>query len=397
MIRIITISLCFFIISVVFTVDLFGQNRAYYEKLKSNKKASIGYSKKLLDDLKSSQANGIDKLLIVKEQLAKQKEILNIVNKELQLIDTEIAQDSQTILRLEKEKESIKSEYARLIQFSYQNLSLQKRMIFVLSANSFNKAYRRMAYLKSLSDFRKSRFIQIENNIHERDSVIVVLKKKKESKVQLQGEKKAMVSSLEDRKHELNKYLAENKSEMNKVLSAVEVENKKKNEIKINVTRQIEKEEENKPVVVSNKITKLDGNLTSKFESKKSWHIWPLAKFVILHHYGDYSHPVFENVMVKNDGVELGASSGSNVHCIFEGKVINIVQIPGDGTSIIIKHGNYYSVYSKLNQILVNQGDIVSKGQVIAKLSKSEKIAKLNFQLWRGSEKLNPEVWLKRQ
>jgi murein hydrolase activator len=373
------------------------QNRAYYEKLKLKNKENIGYSKKLLGELKSTSENNLDKLLITREQINKQKEILSIVNRELALIDNEIVNDNNRAEELKKESETVKNEYSKLILYSYKNLNLQKRMIFVFSAQSFNSAYRRMIYLKSLSDYRKSRFIQIEENIKEKDSVLNLLKEKKSSKLNLQNEKKSLVDSLVIREKQLNNFLALNKNEISKIKNIVESENKKREISKVSVNNQIQKVEEEKEEIVPNKNVKLDGNITAKFEAKKKWHIWPLSKFVILHHFGDYPHPVFNNVMVKNDGVELGTSAGSNVHAIFEGIVINIVQIPGDGSSVIIKHGNYYSVYSKLYYLLIKQGDVVTTGQVIAKMGKNDKVVKMNFQLWKGKERLNPEIWLKRQ
>jgi murein hydrolase activator len=378
-------------------IKVISQNRAYYEKLKSNKKASIEYSKKLLNNLKSDQESNFDKLLITREQIRKQKDILNIINKELTLIDQEILNDEKLVVDLGKEKDIIKEEYAKLIQFTYKTLDLQRKMIFIFSADNFNKAYKRMIYLKNLSDYRKSRFIKIEENIRESDSLLTNLKEKRNSKVSLQKEKLSMLDSLEIRQKGINLYLSQNKSEINKVVALIDNENKKQAVTKANVTKQIEKQEQDKPVKVSNKSSKLDGSLNSSFESKKGWLIWPLSKFVVLHHFGDYYHPVFENVQVKNDGVELGATPASNVHCVFDGNIVDIIQIPGDGASIIIKHGNYYSVYSKLGQVMVKSGETVTKGQVIAKMNKNEKLVKMNFQLWKGKEKLNPEVWLKRQ
>jgi septal ring factor EnvC (AmiA/AmiB activator) len=384
---------------VIFFIDIsvIAQNRKYYESLKSNKKTSIEYSKKLLKDLQSTHENNLDMLLITREQIKKQKEILNIVEKEMILIDDEIRADEDRIVSLKEEKDNVIAEYTKLIVFSYRNLDLQRKMIFIFSAGDFNKAYKRMIYLKNLSDYRKSRFLKIEENIAESDSVIKVLSTKKNEKKYLQAEKKSLIDSLEIRRKQLSNFVVKNNSEINKVMSQIDSENKRKEETKINVTRKIQKEEENKPIVVKNKSSKLDKKVDSNFEAKKGWHIWPLSKFVILHHFGDYSHPVFENVQVKNDGVELGASPGSNVHAIFEGSVIDVVDIPGDGASIIIKHGDFYSVYSKMRQILIKPGVHVTKGQVIARLGKSEKLEKMNFQLWKGKNKLNPEVWLKKQ
>ena len=139
------------------------------------------------------------------------------------------------------------------------------------------------------------------------------------------------------------------------------------------------------------------GKITgADFAKYKRQHIWPLKKFILLHKFGNYHHSVLTNIIIKNDGVELGAKAGSNVYAIYKGLVVNIIAIPGVGQSIIIRHGDYYSVYSKLGKVYVKKGQNVSRGERIAQLKTDEKLAKMSFQIWKGKEKLNPQLWLKR-
>ena len=374
-----------------------AQNRKYYEKLRKSKKETIEYSKQLLNELKSTNEDQIDKLLITKEQIVKQKEVLNILTREISLIDEEISANEMRLEKLEMETKRVKDEYAQLIRFAYLNYDVQKKMIYILSADNFNKAYKRIIYLQHLSDYRKSRLEKIDISISNANSSLKDLNLKRNEKESLVAEKNANVDSLEKVRKQLNMLINVNSQEIDKLLSVAESENQKKEIAKENVTKQISIQEENKPVSDKVKSSKLDDNLTSKFENNKRFHLWPLSQFVILHHFGDYSHPLMTNIIVKNDGIEIGSKGGSNVHSIFEGKIVNVLNIPGDGNSIIIKHGEYYSVYTRIDFVLVKTGDIVQKGQVIAKLRKSDKIVKMNFQLWKGKEKLNPELWLKRQ
>jgi len=374
-----------------------AQNKHYYENLKKNKKNTISYSKEMLKSLASDTKNQLDKIFIIKEQIKKQREILQIINKEILLIEEEIKVDEDRLSDLYRNFENVKKEYARLIYFSSLNMSVQRRMIYILSADNFNRAYKRIIYLKQLSDYRKSRSEQIEKSIKRIDSTVLVLKQLKNDKQSLVGEKSAEIDSLSLITKELDRIINSTKSKMAEVNSQFVKEQTKNTVIKQNVTKEITNHEENSVIVVSKKSPKLDGNISKKFLDKRRWHIWPLEKYVVLHHYGDYYHPELQNIIVKNDGIELGSSAGKHVHAIFEGVVISVYPIPGDGTSIIIRHGDYYSVYSKVENVSVKAGDIVSKGQVIAKLGSSGKIVKMSFQLWHEKEILNPELWLKRQ
>jgi len=383
----------------------FGQNRKYYDNLKKDKKNTISYSKKLLTSLKSENKGQLDRLLLISVQIRKQREIVHIINREIRLINEEIQLDDKRVNELNEALEVQKKEYAQLIYFASLNMNVQRRMIYILSAESFNSAYKRIIYLKQLSDFRKKRSEDIQSSIQIVDSTLNNLKQLKLEKENLAGEKSSELDSLRIIKKRLDRLINSNNSQIADINSQIRKNEQKRNVIKKEVTKEIVKQETksqaktntNNKKTNSKKSHKLEGNITKKFRGKKRWHIWPLDKCVVLHRFGDYRHPKFQNVIVKNDGIELGASGGKNVHAIFEGIVTNVIPIAGDGTSIIIKHGDFYSVYSKVENVSVKSGDVINKGQVIATLGKSGKMTKMIFQLWHKKVKLNPELWLKKR
>lgn len=382
--------------------DIFGQNRNFYNKAKNDRLKSIEYSKSVLNDLKEDNEDQLDKLLIIKEQIRKQREVVNIVNRELSLINQEIVRNENKVKDLTTELELLKKEYADLLYFAYLNIGIQQRMIFILSAKDFNQAYKRIIYLKHLTDYRKSRYQKINNSIIELDSANFSLKKLSDEKGNLAREKASQIDSLENYRKSLNNVISTTNVKISDISEQLNKDAKKKEVIKQVVAKEIESDkkenvnkERNKPVA------KADNGLSQSFLKNKKWHIWPLQKFIVLHHFGDYYHPELKEIIVKNDGLELGGSAGSYVHAIFQGTVVNIVPVPGAGTSVILKHGNYFSVYSNVEGVKVSKGDKVEKGQVLAKLG-NNKINKLNFQLWESKdnenpEKLDPELWLKKQ
>ncbi len=399
------VVLFIFSIFFVFNHDItFSQNRVYYDKLKKDKKSTLAYSKELLNSLKSDNKSQLDRLLIISEQIRKQREIVSIINREIRLIDEEVELDNERLEKLNVELNEQKKEYAQLIYFASLNMNVQRRMIYILSAESFNKAYKRIIYLKQLSDFRKNRSESIQHSIRIIDSTVVDLGNLKIEKQSLVGEKATELDSLNIIKKKLNKLIGSNNSQIAQLNSQVSSDQAKRNVIKKEVSKEIVRQEtktknsdNNTASADSKKSHKLEGNITSKFRGKKRWHLWPLEKCIVLHRFGDYHHPTLQHVVVKNDGIELGASGGNNVYSIFEGVVTNIIPIPGDGTSIIIKHGDFYSVYSKVEKVIVREGQVVTRGQVIASLTGSGKMSKMNFQLWFKKQKLNPELWLKKR
>ncbi len=373
-----------------------AQSLNYYQKIKDKNKTSINYSKNILQDLKKDNKNKLDQLYLIQNELNKRKSTITIINQELSLISNDISRKREQLKELYYQLEIEKNEYSKLIYYAYLNLSVQDRLMYILSANSFNQAYKRILYLKQLTDYRKSKYITISTSISKIDSSIIALNQLEDEKKSLVSEKISERDSLYQIKRQLNFAINDLRKEIYKIEQIEQKNRSAKQAISSSVGKEISKNLSNSSAtskfqtVKSGKITGAD------FAKYKRQHIWPLRNFVLLHKFGNYHHSVLTNIVVKNDGVELGAKPGSNVYAIYKGLVVNIIAIPGVGQSIIIRHGDYYSVYSKLGNVYVKRGQNVSRGQRIAQLRTDQKLEKMSFQIWKGKEKLNPQKWLKR-
>lgn len=382
------------LIFVAFVVK--GQSLKYYKKLKNNNQESIKYSKKLLSELQKTNKNKLDQLYLIRNEINKRKSTIAVINREVGLISEQINRDNDKLQELYFQLENQKNEYAKLIYYSNLNRSIQDRMIFLLSASSFNNAYKRSIYLIQLTDYRKRKYEKISYSIKEIDSSIVVMNNLKYEKKELYKEIINERDSLLNKKKELYVAISELKLKISEIDISEKQKKQNKEIITSNVKTQISKnilnskKDENLKNI---KLSKITGKDISKYKRQL---LWPLKKFVLLHKFGNYPHPVLNDIILKNDGVELGALPNSNVYSIYKGLVVNIVSIPGIGHSIIIKHGVYYSVYSQVGNVYVEQGQNVSQGQRIAQLKGEEKLEKLIFQIWKGKEKLNPQKWLRK-
>lgn len=371
-----------------------GQSLKYYQKIKNNNQESIKYSKKILVELQRTNKNNLDQLYLIRNEINKRKSTIYVINQEIILITERIKRDNDKLQELYFELENQKNEYAKLIYYSRLNLNVQDRMIYLLSASSFNNAYKRSIYLMQLTDYRKKKYEIITYSINDIDSSIAVMNNLKYEKKKLYKEKINERDSLLNIKRELDFTIGKLKSKISEI-DVLEKKKKKNNEIiNSNVKTEISKNVLNSKTDQNLKNIKF-GKITGKDISKyKRQLLWPLKKFVLLHKFGNYTHPVLNDIVLKNDGVELGASPSSNVYSIYKGLVVNIISIPGIGHSIIIKHGEYFSVYSQVGKVYVEEGQNVSRGQRIAQLKDDEKLEKLIFQIWKGKEKLDPQKWL---
>lgn len=384
------------ILFLFFGLNLQGQSINYYQKVRTKNKASIVYSKKILNELQKTNKNRLDQLYLIQNELDKRKSIISTINNELRLISKNIERNNAKLMDLNYQLETQKNEYARLIYYSYLNLSVQDRMIYILSANSFAKVYKRIIYLKQLTDFRKNKYENISNSIVKIDSSTIELNNLEKEKTLLIDDKIHERDSLLLIRTKLNNTIKELKSEIANLNSSEKKKEKEQAKINKDVKVEISKNISTSKHLIVQKQVKY-GKLTgTDFAKYKRQHLWPLKKFVLLHKFGNYKHPVLDNIILKNDGIELGAKPGSNVYAIYKGLVVNIISIPGNGQSIIIKHGDYYSVYSKVGKVYITQGQNVYRGQRIAQLQTKQKLEKLSFQIWKGKEKLDPQKWLLR-
>ncbi len=390
-------KIIFFILSFFFTASfLNAQSLNYYQKIKDKNKNSINYSKNILEDLKKDNKNKLDQLYLIQNELNKRKSTITVINQELSLISDDISRKHERLKELYYQLEIEKNEYAKLIYYAYLNLSVQDRLMYILSANSFNQAYKRVIYLKQLTEYRKSKYHTISTAISKIDSSIVALNRLEEEKKLLVDEKVSERDSLYQIKRQLNFAIRDLRKEISKIQKIEHKNQSAKDAISSSVGKEISKNISKTNSTSKSQAVKIGKITGADFAKYKRQHIWPLKNFVLLHKFGNYHHSVLTNIVVKNDGVELGAKPGSNVYAIYKGLVVNIIAIPGVGQSIIIRHGDYYSVYSKLGKVFVKQGQNVSRGQRIAQLRTNQKLEKMSFQIWKGKEKLNPQKWLKR-
>ncbi len=134
--------------------------------------------------------------------------------------------------------------------------------------------------------------------------------------------------------------------------------------------------------------------LSSEFSSNRGKLPWPVSRGQIVGKFGPGKHPIL-GLDVNNDGVDIATNKGTNARAVFDGEVSQVISIPGGNRTILLRHGNYYTVYNNLSFVSVKKGDKVKRGQDLGRIYTDELgNTILNFQVRNGSDKQNPEFWL---
>jgi len=140
-----------------------------------------------------------------------------------------------------------------------------------------------------------------------------------------------------------------------------------------------------------------EAKLASSFAALRGRMPFPVPSGFISDHFGVHKHPILKGVMINNNGIDIQTSAGSAVHSVYDGVVQSVVNIPGINMVVAIQHGDYFTVYSKLENVSVSMGQRVRTGQRIGSVASDEDgTSEINFQVWKNTVRQNPESWLKR-
>ncbi len=137
--------------------------------------------------------------------------------------------------------------------------------------------------------------------------------------------------------------------------------------------------------------------LSNSFESNKGKLPWPVEKGFISLGFGTYKHPIADKVTLDNNGVDIRTSQNATVRTIFEGSVSKVFTIDGSRWNVLVNHGHYYTLYSNLARVTVQNGQKVSTKQNIGIVDMNEDgESVVNLQIWYGKTKVDPALWIAR-
>lgn len=386
------------------------------EKLQKTKKQledEIRYTNSLLDQTRQSKQNSMNKLVILSRQIEKRQSLIETISSEVDRIQAQADLQNQQIGKLSEEIRVMKEEYARMIYYAYKNLNSYNRLLFIFSAKDFNQAYQRLTYYQQYSAYRRTqaeliRSAQMElTSKHrmledtKRNKMTLVLSKEQE-KARLTKEKDdkdKSVHELTQKEQKLRASLNEKKQTAEKLQK--EIERQIAAEIRASADRakKADKKDRNTRMETTKSeimLSPVELELSNSFAANKGRLPWPSERGLITGTFGEHPHPVLKYVKVKNNGIDIATEQNSPIRSVFKGKVSRVMSFQNMNKVIIIRHGEYLTVYSNLEEVTVKDGQEVSTKQVIGKVHTNPDDAKteLHFELWLGKSIQNPQDWL---
>ncbi len=387
------------ILMVFLSVTSYGQSLDELRKKKEKTNEEIKYTNRLLDEAKKNEKQTLNKYKILNKQIELRTHLITGINSEVGVLVDFIDQNAWLVSSLNSDLEELKREYAGMILFAQRNQTNYSKVLFILSANSFNQAYKRLMYLRQYAEYRKKQAeliqwlrdlvqLKVKNLERQRTEKETLLQSKKREADQLNKEKKQQgqfLTKLQQQQKGFQKKLREQQR------------------IEAQLSREIERiiEDEVKKAKKSGKdtyeMTPEQKLVSGQFEQNKRRIPWPVDRGVITDHFGVHEHPVLKNIQVKNNGIDISTAQGSTARSVFAGEVSRVFAVTGGNAAVIIRHGKYLTVYSNLVNVQVKSGDKVSVKQTIGTIGTDNDDGDktvLKFQIWKENVKLNPEDWI---
>jgi len=397
--RIFSIGVLFIFLS---ASPLLGQQRAELEQDKKKVEEEIVFTSKLLENVRKSKNVSMNELSILNNQIGKREELVTAMNNEIYYLDRKITVYQDSIKILTRELKTLKEDYARMIFSAYKNSNLYNRIMFIFAADDFNQAYQRVKYFQYYNLFRKKQaelIVKTKGDITARtEKLTVTREEKKELLARVEDEKYLMVREKNEKDAALDKLSGEEKQLKRSLAQKEEAAKKLQKAIEKIIAEEIRKASERNRASGTFNLTPEEQMLSDNFEKNMGKLPWPLERGIISETYGEHQHPVLKRVKVKNNGIALLTDSGMEARAVFAGKVTRVVSVPNNNNVVIIRHGEYLTVYSNLDKVYVRQGDQVITKQPIGIVftDPDESRTELQFQVWKSKTLLNPTTWLSR-
>ena len=398
------------------------------DKLKREQKKlekKITNTKSLLKKVTSNREASLNELKLIENQINSREALLKVYDNQVKMADVYISEKQEKIQALTKRMEKLKAQYKEMVLYAYKNRNKNGQMMFILSADSYYEAQKRNKYIKSVSALHKKQaalIVQDQIKIKDEIQAIEIEKKKKEEtliekrrereeiemdrgkkmEVLEKIQKEESVLMAEIRKNEIKKQAIKKKIDEVIKRELEEIERKRKEAERRRREAARKNGEDVSTPSQSFTDQSSEGKISSKkFQNNRGALPWPVTKGSITETFGRNQHPTLNGVYTNNNGIDISCPSTSQVRAIFEGEVTSVFMIPGSGKVVILKHGNYRTVYSNLKETIVSKGDKVSTKQKIGTiLSEENSLGILHFELHlvsgTSTKSLNPALWIDR-
>lgn len=411
----------------------YAQTREIEEQKKKVEKLEkdISFLDSQIESVKKQKSSTHEELVLIRNKIEGRKSLIAELDRQIIRHNNAIAASQRQIKVLEQRLDTLEMHYRNMIYNAYKHRDSRLWFMYILASDNMEQGYRRWSYLKNYSKAINGQAEKIRGLKEELNARIKEVEKLRTSTLAAQASRtkeyksltaeekqsQAFAKSLDSKQSQYRKELAKKRQEADRLARQVErmiaqeiekerarkaEEQRAADSMKAAVPAQQQQQASSQQqasqphssqVLASAETVQLSGS----FALNKGKLPFPVASGVIVEKFGEHPHPTLKNVKLPfNNGINISTKPGSNVKAVFDGVVKQVIAIPGYNQCILVQHGKYFTFYCKLSTVVVKVGDKVSTGTLIGALDPMGSTATLHFELWNGTTKQNPELWLKK-
>ena len=379
-------------------------NREELEKRRIELRNEITRINELRISNQKKQRSVLGQVEDLNQQIKSTEDLIKLTNQQANLLNREINTNTKKIGQLRKELEKLKDDYARMIEKSYKSKSQQSRIMFLLSSQSFLQAYKRLQYMKQYTNYRKQQGEEIKANTQELQELNARLVQQKEEKDRLIAENRKTRADLEKNRKSQQTLMATIRKREGEFASQIKSKQQEIDEIDRAIDRMIREsiakanKESGSTSRSAYELTPAAKALAADFNNNKGKLPWPVESGVVTMRFGQQPHPVVKSVMVNNNGVRIDTDKGGKARAVFNGTVSEVQAVKGANQAVMVRHGDFITIYNNLEKVYVKRGDKVVTEQEIGEVATSRSTGKttLHFLIYKNDQKMDPAAWIYR-
>lgn len=373
------------------------ENLTALKKKRKQLENEIQYTNKLISKIGKSKKNTLYSLNLINNKIVRRQELAATLKREVYLLTDSISSLNVSVKKLDDRLDYLKNEYARIAYYASKNNNGYSRLVFLFSSRDINQAYQRMRYLSEISSYiRKEagKIKSLEAVKEQRKKDLEGRIQEKKNTLDMEVSQLSLLQLEQQKKNRLKRRLSSRERSLRRQLQAKEKESALLNKkIEAAIARATEIARKN-----SRKATKLSVSelkLSQLFYKNRGKLRWPVKEGIVSQTFGVHADPVLKNIKIRNNGINISTDKGSLARAVFEGTVVSVMAITSTNIAVIVKHGNYFTVFSGLDKVFVTNGTVVkpetSLGAVHTNLQGQ---TELHFEVWKGRQYQNPAWWL---
>ncbi len=417
-------------IALLFPISAFSQSKKELEEKRKKIIRDIQSTQRMIKKTAKTKEAAYDRYLALQSQIESREALVQTLQAEIEAVEDGIVRNQMVITSLGADVAKMREEYGRTVRSAFRRKTLSNPILYLLSAENLNQAFRRWLFLRKYDERRREQAESIrftQEMLSKKTSNLEETRLDKENLlISIQGQKATLTGELTEKdemlkdlgkdearlKSDLEKKKADHEALNNAIEGVIQEEVRKRMEEARSKPKPVPSKTEtpekeplktstspsSKPLATEVKPRAEEDNVSFNFRKSKGRLPWPVESGFISRGYGKQKHPTLKNIEITNNGVDIRTDEGATVRCVADGKIAGIQFVPGHDYTVIVQHGDFYTVYTNLASTNLSKGDEVKARQNIGQVSTNNitGTSELHFELWQQKERLNPALWIKK-